>query len=101
MKLIMTAIVVSMSVVACKQSAPPAAGHGDHPPGAAAQRTTLLGNLGAYHRPITTASPDAQKFFDEGLTLLYGFNHEEAFRSFERAAVPRALSARLSGRRGR
>lgn len=49
-------------------------------------RTTLLGNLGAYHRAITTTNADAQRFFDEGLTLLYGFNHEEAFRSFQRAA---------------
>jgi tetratricopeptide (TPR) repeat protein len=87
MKLLTTAIVLSMCV-ACKQTPPSVAHeHGDHPPNAAAQRTTLLGNLGSYHRPITTASADAQKFFDEGLTLLYGFNHEEAFRSFERAAA--------------
>ena len=37
--------------------------------------------------PIKTANADAQKFFDEGLTLLYGFNHEESFKSFERAAA--------------
>jgi tetratricopeptide (TPR) repeat protein len=53
---------------------------------AAGGRTTLLGNLGSFHRAIT-ASAEAQKFFDEGLTLLYGFNHEEAFRSFQRAAA--------------
>ncbi len=64
----------------------PGAGHSGHP-AAPAARTTLLGNLGSYQRTITTQSPDAQKFFDEGLTLLYGFNHEEAFRSFERASV--------------
>jgi hypothetical protein len=50
-------------------------------------RTKLLGNLGSYHRVVTTTSPEAQQFFDEGLTLLYGFNHAEAFRSFERAAA--------------
>ena len=50
-------------------------------------RTMLLGNLGSYHRAITTQSADAQRFFDEGLTLLYGFNHAEAFRSFARAAA--------------
>src|SRR4029078_3989405 len=54
---------------------------------APAARTTLLGNLGSYHHAITTTNSDAQKFFDEGLTLLYGFNHEEAYRSFERAAA--------------
>ena len=64
----------------------PADGHGSHPNEPAA-RTTLLGNLGDYHRAITVTDADAQKFFDEGLTLLYGFNHEEAFRSFERAAA--------------
>ena len=50
-------------------------------------RVVLLGNLGTYHRAITTSSREAQQFFDEGLTLLYGFNHEEAFRSFARAAA--------------
>ncbi len=50
-------------------------------------RTTLLGNLGSYHRAITTKSAESQQFFDEGLTLLYGFNHAEAFRSFARAAA--------------
>ena len=62
-----------------------AGAHDAHPPSADG-RTTLLGNLGSYHRAIT-ASAEAQKFFDEGLTLLYGFNHEEAFRSFQRASV--------------
>ena len=54
---------------------------------AAAARTEPLENLGAYHRAIQSGNARAQTFFDEGLTLLYGFNHEEAFRSFERAAV--------------
>ncbi len=66
-------------------SAAAPAAHSGH--AAPVARTTLLGNLGDYHRPITVSHADAQKFFDEGLTLLYGFNHEEAFRSFERAAV--------------
>ena len=40
--------------------------------------------MGRHHHPIR-ASAEAQKFFDEGLTLVFGFNHEEAIRSFERA----------------
>jgi len=69
-------------------AAPTSAAPAAAAPGAApAARTTLLGNLGSYHRIIRTTKPDAQKFFDEGLTLLYGFNHEESFRSFQRAAV--------------
>jgi len=50
-------------------------------------RTKLLGNLGSYHRVIKTTSPEAQQFFDEGLALMYGFNHEESFKSFKRAAT--------------
>jgi hypothetical protein len=78
----------------CNRSAtpPPAAtntsataAHDAHAP-APKLRTTLLGNLGSYRKPIT-ASAEAHPFFDEGLTLLYGFNHEEAYRSFERAAA--------------
>jgi tetratricopeptide (TPR) repeat protein len=37
------------------------------------------------HRPVHTSSPEAQAAFDDGLTLLYAFNPEEARRSFERA----------------
>jgi tetratricopeptide (TPR) repeat protein len=54
-------------------------------------RATLLAGMGRHHHPIR-ASAEAQKFFDEGLTLVFGFNHEEAIRSFERAIAidPRA-----------
>ncbi len=45
-----------------------------------------LDGLGSYHREITTSSPEAQEFFDQGLRLLYAFNHDEAARSFARAA---------------
>jgi len=46
----------------------------------------LLDGMGSHRHPIATASPEAQKFFDQGIVLMYGFNHEEAFRSFEKAA---------------
>jgi len=42
--------------------------------------------MGAYSHPIQTTSPEAQKFFDQGLALLYNFNHAEAERSFLKAA---------------
>ena len=42
----------------------------------------LGGNLSF---PITTSSELAQKYFNQGLTLAYGFNHAEAFRSFKRS----------------
>ncbi len=46
----------------------------------------LFSNLGKHHFPITSDSELAQKYFDQGIILAYGFNHEEAFRSFEEAA---------------
>src|SRR3990172_1647374 len=53
----------------------------------------LFSGLGSHSHPINTRSPEAQKFFDQGLTLLYGFNRYEALRSFRRAAEldPEAL----------
>jgi tetratricopeptide (TPR) repeat protein len=42
-------------------------------------------DLGAYQRPVTTRSPEAQTWFDRGLTWCYGFHHEEAIACFERA----------------
>ena len=46
----------------------------------------LFDNLGTHNFPITTKSELAQKYFNQGIILAYGFNHEEAFRSFEEAA---------------
>jgi tetratricopeptide (TPR) repeat protein len=46
----------------------------------------LYENLGTLHHPITTSSPRAQQYFDQGLRLIYAFNHEEAGAAFEEAA---------------
>jgi hypothetical protein len=46
----------------------------------------LLPGLGRHQHPIATASPEAQKFFDQGLIMVYAFNRGEAIRSFQRAA---------------
>jgi tetratricopeptide (TPR) repeat protein len=46
----------------------------------------LQENLGSYHRSITSKVPEAQAYFDQGLRLLYAFNHEEAQAAFEEAA---------------
>lgn len=60
---------------------------GDHPAGPAGQRpAVLLQGLGTHHHPVTTTNREAQQFFDQGLILLYAFNHDEAARSFRRAA---------------
>src|SRR5215475_4029338 len=42
--------------------------------------------VGRQHHAIHTQSREAQDFFDQGMTLIYGFNHEEAARAFEAAA---------------
>jgi tetratricopeptide (TPR) repeat protein len=49
-------------------------------------KAPLLGNLGNRNHKVTTSSEDAQRYFDQGLTLCWAFNHPEAIRSFERAA---------------
>jgi tetratricopeptide (TPR) repeat protein len=46
----------------------------------------LFSNLGTLHHPITTSSPGAQQYFDQGLRLVFAFNHEEAINSFREAA---------------
>jgi tetratricopeptide (TPR) repeat protein len=54
--------------------------------GAQEKPVQLYKGMGVYHHPIQTRNPEAQKFFDQGLVLLYGFNRYEAFRSFQKAA---------------
>lgn len=49
-------------------------------------RVRLFDGLGSHHRKITTSSREAQRYFDQGLTWAYAFNHDEAIRSFTRAA---------------
>ncbi|MEP6602574.1 MAG: hypothetical protein ABJB69_01340 [Spartobacteria bacterium] len=46
----------------------------------------LLPGLGDVHHAVSTQNPLAQKFFDEGLALVYGFNHEAAREAFKHAA---------------
>ena len=48
-------------------------------------RAKLLGGMGMIHHRIATANGDAQKFFDQGLALVYAFNFGEAIRSFRHA----------------
>jgi len=42
--------------------------------------------LGQLHHTISTKNPETQRFFDQGLTLVFAFNHEEAARAFRRAS---------------
>ena len=45
----------------------------------------LYNDLGPHHKAVGTRVPAAQQYFDQGLRLVYGFNHAEAIRSFTRA----------------
>src|ERR1043166_4005958 len=50
------------------------------------RQPTLLPGLGDVHHPVSTKNRQAQQFFDQGLKLVYAFNHDEARRSFQHAA---------------
>lgn len=50
------------------------------------QRPPLFKGMGDHHRAVTTSSARAQRYFDQGLTWAYAFNHDEAIRSFREAA---------------
>ena len=45
----------------------------------------LFEGMGDYHRSITTSDPGAQRYFNQGMVLAFGFNHAEAIRSFRAA----------------
>src|SRR5437588_8033593 len=76
-KLIVAAMLLSVAAVAAQE-------HG-HAPAAGSAVQPMTG-LGSHHHRITTSSPEAQRLFDQGLVLVYGFNHSQAIRLFQRAA---------------
>lgn len=51
-----------------------------------AKGARLYNGLGTFHRKITTRSPLAQRYFDQGMRFVWAFNHDEATRSFAKAA---------------
>jgi tetratricopeptide (TPR) repeat protein len=80
MKLFRPAVIFfCLGTVAFAQSA--------HDHNAASQSTvTIMEGLGNLHHPVSTDNQEAQQFFDQGLRLIYAFNHDEAARSFQHAA---------------
>jgi tetratricopeptide (TPR) repeat protein len=78
------AAAVAITLSACA-SPPRSTDVAEQPPQPKVQ-APLFNDLGTYSVPITTSVPMAQRFFDQGLTLSYGFNHAEAIRSFREAA---------------
>lgn len=71
----LAALLVAPAVLA-QDHAPIASSAGEKPP---------IFDLGGWHHPITTTSPEAQQYFDQGLILCYGFNHAQAIAAFTAA----------------
>ncbi|HEX6650931.1 MAG TPA: hypothetical protein VF075_15375, partial [Pyrinomonadaceae bacterium] len=63
-----------------------ALGQHGHAPAKAPAPVALESGLGDINHPVTTNNPEAQKFFNQGLSYVYAFNHAEAVRSFQQAA---------------
>jgi len=59
---------------------------GAHAGAGGAERPVLYDSLGRHSYAITTASPHAQRWFDQGIRLVYAFNHHEAQKAFREAA---------------
>jgi len=76
LKLALFAVVLSLTITAAAQ---------DHAMGTA-RPVTMMAGLGDLHHPVSTKNASAQEFFDQGLRLIYAFNHDEAARSFQKAA---------------
>lgn len=75
-------------LVVLSSTAPALAQH-DHSGSAAPAAESpppLYDNLGDLHHAVTTSNPEAQKYFDQGLRLVFAFNHNEAIRAFKEAA---------------
>ena len=96
-KKLLIAVLCALGVVACKPTPPakPGAAATSTPAAAAAsapaaqvpaQGAPLFDNLGHFNRKVTTSSAEAQRYFNQGMVLTYGFNHAEAGRSFKEAA---------------
>lgn len=62
------------------------AGWGQHSTSTPERPVTIMQGLGDLHHPVSTKNAEAQQFFDQGLRLIYAFNHAEAERSFRHAA---------------
>ncbi|HEX2973665.1 MAG TPA: hypothetical protein VHP11_15125 [Tepidisphaeraceae bacterium] len=74
-----------LAVGGCQRE--PAAAASEAAPHATTQPAApQFAGIGSHHRAVSTKSTMAQKYFDQGLTWAFAFNHDEAIRSFEEAA---------------
>ena len=77
--LILFALVLALTVPSFAQE------HADHAAPTKPKSAALMTGYGNWHHPVSTKNAQAQAFFDQGLRLIYAFNHDEAARSFQRA----------------
>lgn len=70
---------VLLAMGSCRGGEPPAAAPPLHTP-------RLFDGLGKIHHPISTSNELAQRYFDQGLALAFGFNHDGAIDAFREAA---------------
>ena len=76
---------LALACTACRQQSPVSAELPVSPPELAMIGAVLLDGLGDYSFPVTSAHPEVQRWFDQGLALTYGFNHDAAERAFLKA----------------
>ena len=74
------AVVLALCIPAIAQE------HADHAAPAKAKPVVIMSGYGNWRHPVSTTNAQAQAFFDQGLRQIYAFNHDEATRSFQRAA---------------
>ena len=80
------ATLLALACAGCRQQPPLAIDAPVSPPEMALIGAVLLDGLGDYSFPVTSDHPEVQRWFDQGLALAYGFNHDAAERAFLKAA---------------
>ena len=81
------ALWVTFSLTAVLHADEHAPNQQNSPPGEGALKANKYPGFAGYSRKITTDSAEAQQWFNQGIQLLYGYNHDEAIRSFEKATA--------------
>ena len=84
--LIALATAMTLTFAACGSPAPAPEKPAAQATPPAVQSPPLMPGVGNHHHAMATSNPEAQRYFDQGFDLVFGFNHEEAARSFTRAA---------------
>ncbi len=84
MRLLSILLTASVALAGCRGSSTPPAADADAALVARAGAPLFQG-MGEYARTITTRDPGAERYFNQGMVLSFGFNHAEAIRSFRAA----------------